>query len=154
MAKTMARPVAGQRVSWIAKGKGARLDGVQGKRVFGVVADRQQFGDGEFVSVDGDYKSAFTGHMVAVTDLRVEPARELRDAARATLAIHATCPHCGFNVNILRYEPENGDRYDNGHDRGRGGFRTACESCCEPFVIEADAVHDVQAVALRLLGEA
>jgi hypothetical protein len=80
--------------------------------------------------------------------------RAAKTTQKATLAIHATCPHCGFNVNILRYEPENGDRYDNGHDRGRGGFRTACESCCEPFVIEADAVHDVQAVALRLLGEA
>jgi hypothetical protein len=73
MAKTMARPVAGQRVSWIAKGKGARLDGVQGQRVFGVVADRQfSDNDGDLVSVDGDYPSAFSGHMVPVTDLRVE----------------------------------------------------------------------------------
>jgi len=69
-AKTKIVPVAGMRVSWIAKGKGARLDGVQGKRVFGVVADRPLCDD--LVSVDGDYPSAFSGHMVPVTDLRVE----------------------------------------------------------------------------------
>ena len=73
---------------------------------------------------------------------------------RATLAIHATCPHCGFNINVLPYEPQNGDSYDSTHRDGRGGFVTACESCTEPFVVEAAEVRDVQAVALVLLGEA
>lgn len=72
----------------------------------------------------------------------------------ATLAVHATCPFCGFDINILPYHPAAGDRYDNQHNGGVGGFKTKCESCLAPFVIEAQAVRDIQSVALVLLGEA
>lgn len=92
-----------------------------------------------------DVSKEFAKHLIA---------SGVADAVVATVAVHATCPHCGFNVNILRDEPENGDGYDNGHNGGRGGYRTGCESCAEPFVIEADTVHDLQHTALRLLGEA
>lgn len=74
-----------------------------------------------------------------------------------TLAVHATCPRCGFNFPVPQhgYDREGAEviRFDNGHDGGRGGYRVSCDSCGKPSVIEKHAVNDLQHTALVLLGE-
>ncbi len=84
---------------------------------------------------------------------RVQPAIIDTSDCVVTLAIHATCPKCGFDINVVPngYEEEG---YDNNHDGGRGGYRAVCQSCEFAFVIEAPAVHQIQNAALVLLGQA
>jgi len=69
-----------------------------------------------------------------------------------TARVVLTCPHCLYNLNVIFQNEQ--EQYNNGHDRGRGGYEMPCESCGERFVIEADTVHDIQNRALVLLGEA
>jgi hypothetical protein len=79
--------------------------------------------------------------------------KELRDNARCTrLTVHALCPHCDSDITEVTGDSAC-ERYDNAHDKGRGGYRVGCESCGEPFVIEQAEVNDVQHTALVLLGE-
>lgn len=58
----------GDKVSWIAKGKGARIDGVDGKRVTGTVVEINDMG----LFVDGDYRSLFTSHIIDPKNARKE----------------------------------------------------------------------------------
>jgi hypothetical protein len=71
------------------------------------------------------------------------------------LTVHALCPHCDSDITEIHDDPVcEGEGYDNGHFKGRGGYKLQCASCGEWFHIEKDTVNDVQHLALRLLGEA
>jgi len=72
------------------------------------------------------------------------------ETKKATVTLRLTCPHCDYNLNTV--QPE--DQYYDGHDRGRGGFRTVCDSCGVNYIVERETVLDAQELCLRLLGEA
>jgi hypothetical protein len=70
--------------------------------------------------------------------------------ASPILRIHADCPYCNFTGEVVAAE----GWYDNQWNRGKGGFRITCPSCCKPYVIEQAQTHDLQHLALVILGEA
>lgn len=68
----------GDRIAWKAAGKGARLDGVDGLIVTGTVT-RLVDADG-LLSVEGDYESAFAGHLVDVDDATLIEAAPMSES--------------------------------------------------------------------------
>jgi hypothetical protein len=78
MSKPDAAITVGTQVTWKASGKGARVDGVAGRMVTGTVTElvtedvmvRGEWVPTLFASIRGDYRSMFSGHLVAVERLR------------------------------------------------------------------------------------
>jgi len=82
--------------------------------------------------------------------------------AATSLHIRACCPHCGASMTdvatlTVGEQPvvgQSGDYFDNGHNRGEGGYVTGCESCGERFVITRELATDAQHACVVILGEA
>ena len=55
----MSTPLVGNKVAWVARGKVARLDGVAGKKVNGVVLGFMDIDGEQYVEVKPSYPSKF-----------------------------------------------------------------------------------------------
>lgn len=78
------------------------------------------------------------------------------------IQVRASCPHCGFDVNVLARLTEKGVPEINPDGAPEDGFHdderayvvaSGCQSCGQPFAVPTALVQDAQHACLVLLGE-